>query len=104
MSEDAPVNIGAALVRPFAVHQRVLSMQIKLQRWAVTDGGRRFDDVFNLVADPCFLDAAWAQGRENRGANTAVGPRCGGSRFPRPAARSASWASRPVPIVSCRPH
>jgi RNA-directed DNA polymerase len=71
MSEDAPVNIGAALVRPFAVHQRVLSMQIKLQRWAVTDGGRRFDDVFNLVADPCFLVAAWERVRENRGAKTA---------------------------------
>jgi RNA-directed DNA polymerase len=71
MSEDAPVNIGAALERPFLVHQRVLSMQTKLQRWAVTDGGRRFDDVFNLVADPCFLVSAWERVRENRGAKTA---------------------------------
>ena len=71
MSEDAPVNIGAALQRPFAASQRVLSMQTKLQRWAVTDGGRRFDDVFNLVADPCFLVTAWERVRENRGAKTA---------------------------------
>ena len=71
MSEDAPVNIGAALERPFGAHLKVLSMQTKLQRWAGTDGGRRFDDVFNLVADPCFLVTAWDRVRENRGAKTA---------------------------------
>jgi RNA-directed DNA polymerase len=71
MSEDAPVNIGAALERPFGAHLKVLSMQTKLQRWAGTDGGRRFDDVFNLVADPCFLVTAWMRVRENRGAKTA---------------------------------
>ena len=71
MSEDAPVNIGAALERPFAASLKVLSMQTKLHRWAVTDGGRRFDDVYNLVADPCFLVTAWERVRENRGANTA---------------------------------
>lgn len=71
MSEDAPVNIGAALERPFAASMRVLSMQTKLQRWAGTEGGRRFDDVFNLVADPCFLVSAWMRVRENRGAKTA---------------------------------
>ena len=71
MSEDAPVNIGAALGRPFAASQQVLSMQAKLHRWAAADGGRRFDDVFNLVADPCFLVTAWERVRENRGAKTA---------------------------------
>ena len=71
MSEDAPVNIGAALGRPFAASQQVLSMQAKLHRWAGADGGRRFDDVFNLVADPCFLVTAWERVRENRGAKTA---------------------------------
>jgi RNA-directed DNA polymerase len=67
MSEDAPVNIGAALERPFAASLRVLSMQSKLHRWAATDGGRRFDEVFNLVADPCFLVTAWMRVRESRG-------------------------------------
>jgi RNA-directed DNA polymerase len=71
MSEDAPVNIGAALDRPFAASLRVLSMQTKLHRWAAADGGRRFGDVFNLVADPCFLVTAWMRVRANRGANTA---------------------------------
>jgi len=71
MSEDAPVNIGAALQRPFAAGQAVLRMQSKLHRWAATDSGRRFDDVFNLVADPCFLVTAWMRVRENRGAKTA---------------------------------
>ncbi len=71
MSEDAPVNIGAALERPFAAAQQVLRMQTKLHRWAAAEGGRRFDDVFNLVADPCFLVTAWERVRENRGAKTA---------------------------------
>ncbi|WP_085266421.1 group II intron reverse transcriptase/maturase [Mycolicibacter longobardus] len=65
------MNIGAALQRPFAAAQKVLSMQTKLHRWAATDGGRRFDDVFNLVADPCFLVTAWERVRDNRGAKTA---------------------------------
>jgi RNA-directed DNA polymerase len=71
MSEDAPVNIGAALERPFAAGQQVLRMQTKLHRWTATEGGRRFDDVFNLVADPCFVVTAWMRVRENRGAKTA---------------------------------
>ena len=50
---------------------RVLRMQAKLHRWAVTDAGRRFDDVFNLVYDPAFLAAAWDRVRTNTGARTA---------------------------------
>jgi RNA-directed DNA polymerase len=46
-------------------------MQAKLHRWAVTDAGRRFDDVFNLVYDPAFLAAAWDRVRTNTGARTA---------------------------------
>ncbi|MBN3455655.1 group II intron reverse transcriptase/maturase [Mycobacterium sp. DSM 3803] len=65
------MNIGAALERPFAAGQQVLKMQTKLHRWAATDGGRRFGDVFNLVADPCFLVTAWTRVRDNRGAKTA---------------------------------
>lgn len=50
---------------------RVLAMQTKLHRWATTDPGRRFDDVFNLVHDPAFLLAAWDRVRGNKGGRTA---------------------------------
>ncbi len=50
---------------------RVLKIQTKLHQWAVDDGGRRFDDLFNLVADPAFLMVAWDRVRGNRGARSA---------------------------------
>ncbi|MCY0924618.1 group II intron reverse transcriptase/maturase, partial [Streptomyces sp. H27-G5] len=34
--------------------RRVLEIQTKLHRWANDDSHRRFDDLFNLVADPAF--------------------------------------------------
>ena len=34
---------------------RVLKIQTKLHRWARDDPHRRFDDLFNLVADPAVL-------------------------------------------------
>ena len=71
MPEDAPVNIGALLDRPWAVRERVLGIQTKLHRWAAADRGRRFDDLFNLVVDPAFLVMAWNRVRENKGAKTA---------------------------------
>ena len=71
MSEDAPMNIGAALELPLVAHRRVLRMQTKLHCWATADHGRRFDDLFNLVADPCFLAVAWTRVRENTGARSA---------------------------------
>ena len=46
-------------------------MQTKLHRWATDDPGRRFVDLFNLVADPAFLLVAWRRVRGNRGARTA---------------------------------
>jgi RNA-directed DNA polymerase len=46
-------------------------MQNKLHRWAVADGDRRFDDMYNLVCDPAFLVVAWTRVRSNRGARTA---------------------------------
>jgi RNA-directed DNA polymerase len=46
-------------------------MQRRLHRWAASDPGRRFDDVFNLVHDPAFLVAAWTRVRDNKGARTA---------------------------------
>ncbi len=50
---------------------RVLSMQTKLHQWSSDDSGRRFDDLFNLVADPAFLTVAWDRVRGNRGARSA---------------------------------
>ncbi len=51
--------------------RRVLEIQTKLHRWARNDPRRRFDDLFNLVADPAFLLVAWARVRGNKGARTA---------------------------------
>jgi len=50
---------------------RVLKIQTKLHRWARDDPHRRFDDLFNLVADPAFLLVAWVRVRGNKGARTA---------------------------------
>ncbi|MFB6984440.1 group II intron reverse transcriptase/maturase [Streptomyces sp. NPDC056304] len=51
--------------------RRVLEIQTKLHRWAGDDPHRRFDDLFNLVADPAFLMVAWFRVRGNKGAKTA---------------------------------
>ena len=50
---------------------RVLKIQTKLHQWAIDDPGRRFDDLFNLVADPAFVVVAWDRVRGNRGARSA---------------------------------
>ncbi len=50
---------------------RVLKIQTKLHQWAISDPDRRFDDLYNLVADPAFLTVAWARVRGNRGARSA---------------------------------
>src|SRR3954469_20164074 len=46
-------------------------MQTKLHRWAASDAGRRFDDVYNLVYDPAFMVVAWTRVLGNRGARSA---------------------------------
>ena len=51
--------------------RRVLEIQTKLHRWASDDSDRRFDDLYNLVADPAFLEVAWERVRGNKGARTA---------------------------------
>ncbi len=66
MNTDAPNEW--ALLR---AERRVLGIQTKLHRWAGEDRSRRFDDVFNLVADPDFLLVAWERVRSNTGARTA---------------------------------
>ena len=61
-------ELAAAL---FGAERRVLSIQAKLHCWARDDPHRRFDDLFNLVADPAFLLVAWDRVRGNKGARTA---------------------------------
>jgi len=51
--------------------RRVLKIQTKLHQWAIDGPHRRFDDLFNLVADPAFLTVAWDRVRDNRGARSA---------------------------------
>ena len=71
MSEDAPVNTGAASwpsdARAFLAVRR---MQTKLHCWAAADRGRRFDDLYNLVCDPAFLTIAWERVAGNKGSRT----------------------------------
>lgn len=55
----------------YGAEQRVLKIQTKLHRWARDDPHRRFDDVFNLVADPDFLLVGWDRVRGIKGARTA---------------------------------
>ena len=50
---------------------RVHAMQTKLHQWAISDPGRRFDDVYNLVYDPAFLVVAWSRVRDNKGGRSA---------------------------------
>ena len=65
------MNTGELEAATYAASQRVLGIQAKLHRWARDDPHRRFDDVFNLVADPAFLLVAWDRVRHNKGARTA---------------------------------
>jgi RNA-directed DNA polymerase len=65
------VNTGAPWPTLNEAEARVLGIQTKLHRWATDDPGRRFDDLFNLVADPAFLVVAWGRVRGNRGARSA---------------------------------
>ena len=55
----------------FEAERKVLKVQTKLHGWARDDPHRRFDDLFNLVADPAFLLVAWDRVRGNKGARTA---------------------------------
>ncbi|WP_433465945.1 group II intron reverse transcriptase/maturase [Spirillospora sp. CA-128828] len=63
--------MGELLLEPELAEWRVLSIQNKLHRWAGEDSSRRFDDLFNLVADPAFLVMVWRRVRSNTGSRTA---------------------------------
>jgi RNA-directed DNA polymerase len=65
------VNTDVSEYALLLAERRVLEIQTKLHRWTKDDAHRRFDDLFNLVADPGFLLVAWARVRGNKGARTA---------------------------------
>ena len=65
------MNTGASWPDLYEAEHRVLQIQTKLHQWATKGPDRRFDDLFNLVADPAFLTVAWDRVRGNRGARTA---------------------------------
>ena len=64
MKIDAPQPTFAQAWR------RVLGMQDKLHRWSKRDATARFDDLYNLVADPAFLLVAWERVSTNTGARS----------------------------------
>ena len=71
-SEDAPVNTGAAQWPDIErAYEGVRTIQDKLHCWAVTDGDRRFDDLYNWVCDPAVLTIAWKRVAGNKGSRTA---------------------------------
>ena len=65
------MNTSDPLPGSFRVGRRVLEIQTKLHRWANDDPHRRFDDLYNLVADPGFLMMAWERVAGNKGARSA---------------------------------
>src|SRR5271166_5360576 len=67
----SPVNTDELELALMLARQRVLKIRTKLHRWAGDDPHRRFDDLFNLVADPAFLLVAWDRVSGNKGAATA---------------------------------
>src|SRR5690606_22781151 len=67
----SPVNTDELEHAVYQAERKVLKIQTKLHRWARDDPHRRFDDLFNLVADPAFLLVAWDRVRGNKGARTA---------------------------------
>ena len=82
------MNTGAPWPSLEEAEPRVLAMQTKLHQWAVSEAGRRFDDLYNLVYDPAFLVVAWDRVRSNKGARSAgvdgIAPRSiepGGGEF-----------------------
>ncbi len=65
------MNTGASWPTAVEARGRVLEIQTKLHRWARADADRRFDDLYNLVADPAFLVVAWTRVRGNKGSRSA---------------------------------
>jgi RNA-directed DNA polymerase len=68
VNTDAPTLLWPSFT---AAERRVLEIQTKLHRWATGNPQHRFDDLYNLVADPAFLVVAWDRVRGNKGSRTA---------------------------------
>ncbi|WP_343317660.1 reverse transcriptase domain-containing protein [Arthrobacter sp. TMP15] len=65
------MNVGEdPRARSDVARVKVQRMQVKLHRWAGSDPGKKFNDLFNLVCDPDFLLVAWERVASNRGAQT----------------------------------
>lgn len=65
------MNVAAPWFTPREAEARVLHVQTKLHKWAASDEGQVFHDLFNLVYDRATLQAAWQRVRANRGSRTA---------------------------------
>jgi RNA-directed DNA polymerase len=65
------VNTAAPWPDLVEAERRVLKIQTKLHQWATDDPHRRFDDLYNLVADPAFLVVGWDRVQGNRGGRSA---------------------------------
>lgn len=65
------MNTGDLLPDLDEAELRVHGMQTKLHQWAISDPGRCFDDLYNLVCDPAFLVVAWSRVKGNKGARSA---------------------------------
>ena len=65
------MNAGEPWPSTLQAWSRVLGIQAKLHQWAGGDPARRFDGLFNLVADPAVQQMAWDRVRTKRGARTA---------------------------------
>lgn len=65
------MNTGAPRPGLDEAETRVRKIQTKLHQWATDGPDRRFDDLYNLVADPAFLMVAWGRVRGNRGPRSA---------------------------------
>ncbi|MFE6904384.1 hypothetical protein ACFVFJ_47685 [Streptomyces sp. NPDC057717] len=55
--EGVPVNTDELEHVLMKAERRALEIQTKLHRWARRDPHRRFDDLFNVVADPALVKA-----------------------------------------------
>lgn len=58
MARGASVNSDARSLMD-VIGDRVARTQVKYHRWAKTDRGARFGDLFNLVCHPDYLLVAW---------------------------------------------
>ncbi len=65
------MNTDELALELYRAERRVREIQTKLHQWASEDQDRRFNDLYNLVADPGFLLVAWDRVRGNKGARTA---------------------------------